>query len=80
MAINVELKNEEKTVEKIDFPVLMKSIGTGYIVLFTSWHEGVIIVDINEIQRIGFTSSCFSQCTDGSVWEKYTGEITLKNK
>ena len=80
MAINVESKNEEKTVEKIDFPVLMTRIVTGEIVLFTSWREGVIIVDINEIQRIGFTSSCFSQCTDGSVWKKYEGAITLKNK
>ena len=78
--IEVIVKKEEKTVEKIEFPVLMKRIETGEIVLFTSWREGVVILDKSEIRRIGFTSSCFSQCTDGSVWEKYEGEITLKNK
>ena len=78
--IEVIVKEEGKTVEKSDFPVLMERIETGEIVLFTSWREGVVILDKSEIRRIGFTSSCFSQCTDGSVWQKYEGEITLKNK
>lgn len=41
--IEVIVKEEEKTVEKIDFPVLMKSLNNGIIVLFTSETIGVCV-------------------------------------
>ena len=80
MAINVELKNEEKTVEKIDFPVLMYAFDYDQIVLFTSERCGTSLKTGNGYGKDGVHHDNFVPCTDKSVWEKYEGEITLKNK
>ena len=78
--IEVNLKEEEKTVEKIDFPVLMKSLNNGIIVLFTSETKGVCIDKGNSNNYIGLYADSWRECTSKKNWEKYEGEITLKNK
>ena len=78
--IEVIVKEEEKTVEKIDFPVLMKSINSGQIVLFTGEHEGTCLKIGESPLKIGEHSIHWFSCYNKSIWEKQEGEITLKNK
>ncbi len=80
MAINVELKNEEKTVEKIDFPVLMTSKNANQVVLFTSEKKGTCLLQGSSYTPSGTYSDTWVSCADDSIWRKFTGEITLKNK
>ncbi len=79
--IEVIVKEEEKTVEKIEFPVLMKATETEQIVLFTSEFYGVLLykntlTSINVGDYVERWVSCFNK----NHWQKYEGEITLKNK
>ena len=78
--IEVNVKENEKTVEKIDFPVLMKSINSGQIVLFTSKHCGCRLHGGDENMDIGWSCDRWESCYDSNTWEKYEGAITLKNK
>ena len=79
MAINVELKNEEKTVEKIDFPVLMKSKRHNQIILFTSENTGTCLSEGASSVSIGDHKDSWVSCYDNSTWSKYLGELTLIN-
>ena len=36
--------------------------------------------EINVPLKLGYTSNAFISCNRKDVWEKYEGEITLKNK
>ena len=78
--IEVILKEEEKTVEKIKFPVLMRSCQRKQIVLFTSEHSGTCLEGGSENLSIGCHADRWVSCFDLNYWEKYEGEITLKNK
>ena len=78
--IEVNVKEEVKTVEKIEFPVLMKSKNLNQIVLFTREHEGTCLKIGESILEIGEYSIHWFSCYNKSIWEKYEGEITLKNK
>ena len=78
--IEVNVKEEEKTVEKIKFPVLMRSINLNLIVLFTKDREGTCLKIGSSTLDIGQHSCDWASCYNNSIWEKYEGEITLKNK
>ena len=78
--IEANLKEEEKTVEKIDFPVLMISCKRKQIVLFTSEHSGTCLKGGSEDLSIGWHADRWVSCFDLNYWEKYEGKITLKNK
>ena len=78
--IEVNVKEEEKTVEKIDFPVLMKSKNLNQIVLFTEEREGTCLKIGSSTLGIGQHSCNWVSCYNKSIWEKYEGEITFKNK
>ena len=78
--IEVNVKEKEKTVEKIEFPVLMKSLNNGIIVLFTSETIGVCVDKGDSKNYIGLYSDSWIECTSQKNWEKFEGEITLKNK
>ena len=78
--IEVNVKEEVKTVEKIEFPVLMKSKNLNQIVLFTEECEGTCLEIGSSIIDIGQHSCDWASCYNKSIWEKYEGEITLKNK
>ena len=78
--IEVNVKEKEKTVEKIEFPVLMKSLNSGIIVLFTSETIGVCVDKGYSTRHTGLYSDSWIECTSQKNWEKYEGEITLKNK
>lgn len=74
MAINVELKNEEKTVENIDFPVLMTSKNANQVVLFTSEHTATCLgIGSSLSTKIGEHHDTLVSCYDDSVWQKYEG-------
>ena len=77
--IEVNVKEEEKTVEKIDFPVLMRS-NLSQIVLFTSKYEGTCLDSGSSDVEIGWSCNRWVSCYDSNTWEKYEGAITLKNK
>ena len=53
MAIEVNVKEKEKTVEEIEFPVLMKSKNLNQIVLFTREHEGTCLKIGESTLKIG---------------------------
>ena len=74
--IEVNVKEDVKTVEKIDFPVLMKGKEFGTVVLFTDENSGVCLEKGTSNNWVGLWVSCF----DTEFWEKYEGTITLKNK
>lgn len=80
--IEVNVKEKEKTVEKIDFPVLMKSVNDNQIVLFTSKYCGVLlcIENVKTQLKVGDFVDRWISCFDLNHWKKYEGEITLKNK
>lgn len=79
--VEVIVKEEEKTVEKIDFPVLMKAIDTAQIVLFTAEFYGVLLhKNTNTSINVGDFIDRWISCFDLNHWQKYEGEITLKNK
>ena len=78
--IEVNVKEEAKTVDKIDFPVLMKSKTLNQIVLFTGEREGTCLKIGESNLKIGEYSIHWFSCYNKSIWEKYEGEITLKNK
>ena len=78
--VEVIVKEEEKTVEKIDFPVLMESKNLNQIVLFTGEREGTCLEIGSSIVYIGQHSCDWVSCYNKSIWQKYEGEITLKNK
>lgn len=78
--IEVNVKEKEKTVEKIEFPVLMRSKNLSQIVLFTSKYEGTCLDCGNSYVEIGWSCDRWVSCYDSNSWEKYEGEITLKNK
>ena len=78
--IEVIVKEEEKTVEKIDFPVLMRSKNLNQIVLFTEECEGTCLKIGSSTLDIGKHYCDWASCYDNSIWEKFEGEITLKNK
>ena len=78
--IEVNVKEKEKTVEKIEFPVLMKSLNSGIIVLFISETIGVCVDKGDSNKYIGLYSDSWIECTSQKNWEKFEGEITLKNK
>ena len=71
---------EEKTVEKIDFPVLMKGKEFGTVVLFTDENSGVCLEKGTSNNWVGLNIGGWLSCFDTEFWEKYEGEITLKNK
>ena len=80
MAIEVNVKEKEKTVDKIEFPVLMRSKNFNQIVLFTGEFEGTCLQSgKSTIKPFSYSCSWLS-CCNNSLWEKYEGEIILKNK
>ena len=81
MAIIVELKNEEKTVENIEFPFLAEAKDCGKIVMFISKNKGICLFAGTDIfDKVGTMSEHWCSCKNTNVWQKYEGEITLKNK
>ena len=78
--IEVIVKEEEKKKKKIDFPVLMKSENLNQIVLFTGEHEGTCLKIGESTFKIGEYFIHWVSCYNKSIWEKYEGTITLKNK
>ena len=74
--MKVEIKNG---VEKEKFPVLMISRSNSQIILFTDYCCGVVINQGSSSHRVGHYITNFVRCVDDSAWEKFTGEITLKN-
>ena len=78
--IEVNVKEKEKTVEKMEFPVLMRSRNLNQIVLFTEEREGTCLKIGSSTLYIGQHSCDWASCYDNSIWQKYEGEITLKNK
>ena len=78
--IEIIVKEQEKTVEKTKLPVLMRSCQRKQIVLFTSEHSGTCLEGGSENLSIGWHADRWVSCSDLNYWEKYEGEITLKNK
>ena len=78
--IEVNVKEEVKTVEKIEFPVLMISCKRKQIVLFTSEHSGTCLSGGPDDLTIGWHCDRWVAYHNKEHWEKYEGEITLKNK
>ena len=79
MAIEVTSVVTNKTVEELDFPVLMRS-NLSQIVLFTSKYEGTCLDSGSSDVEIGWSCNRWVSCYDSNTWEKYEGKITLKNK
>ena len=79
MAIEVTSVVTNKTVEELDFPVLMRS-NLSQIVLFISEYEGTCLDNGNSDIEIGCIHDGWVSCYDSNTWGKYEGGITLKNK
>ena len=69
-------------MNKTEFPILMQSINDGIVVLFESENCGTVVSDNpnDDDLGLGYTSNAFISCNRKDVWQKYEGEITLKNK
>ena len=72
----------EIEVDEEGFPVLMESLNDGLVVLFESENCGTVVSlgkNVDDL-KIGYASNAFISCSRKDIWEKYEGEITLKNK
>ena len=72
----------EIEVDENGFPILMKSLIDGMVVLFESENCGTVMSlgeSVDDL-KIGYASNAFISCSRKDIWEKYEGEITLKNK
>ena len=69
-------------MNKTEFPILMQSIISGIVVIFESENCGTVVSDNpNDYDLgLGYTSNAFISYNRKDVWQKYEGEITLKNK
>ena len=69
-------------MQRSEFPILMQSINDGLVVLFESENCGTVVSDKpnSDDLRLGYTSNAFISWNRKDVWEKYEGEIILKNK
>lgn len=69
---------EREPKPELYFPVLMKHKSSELIVLFISSSSGVVLRG-NNVNKIGYYSDSIIKSTDTIYWEKFTGEIILKN-
>ena len=66
---------EAESREEIPFPKMMKSIGSGNIVLFTKLGEGVMVHRCDGPTGLGEYDRLWSM----PRFEDFDGEVTLKN-
>ena len=71
--MKVEVK--EKEVNGYEYPLLMKCEKYGIVVLFISDKCGTCIIDNSGDSEVGY----FSERWDIDLFNKFHGEITLKN-
>lgn len=75
--MKVEIKNEKENEQEIAYPILMKSKTCSIVVLFTDQIHGVCLKP-SKIREIG-EGGTWVKCTDETEWQKFTGEIIIKN-
>ena len=83
--MKVQSKIEKSTTPKLilEYPVLMKSITTDSVILFTNTTTGMV-VNVNQSSIEGSTLGEYSDkwvdCNDSGKWEIFKGKIELENQ
>jgi hypothetical protein len=75
--MKVTITEEQIESKERKFPVLMKSVKTGLVVLFHNPTSGIVIIAAERIA--GYYSTAWQECNDGNYWQPFTGTITLSN-
>ena len=78
MAIKQIIKDSCKLQSK-DLPILMRERQTDDVILFFDDTAGIYVKSNNE-SKVGDVRVGLCDFKEASIWEKYEGEITLKNK
>lgn len=76
------LNEQEANNSRIEFPVLMRSVVTGNIVLFTDKTCGTVVyigAGNNSQYRLGTYSETFINANFSEIWIKHDGTVYLKN-
>lgn len=73
-----ELKNKENKKEELQFPVLMKYKGYGFIVLFENYSSGTVVWKGDGSWDIGHHRDDWLSCGIGA-WEKVDCIVELSN-
>lgn len=85
------MKAQSKLIEKstalkpiLEYPILMKSITTDSVILFTNTTTGMV-VNVNQSSMEGSTlggeySDKWVDCNDSGKWEIFKGKIELENQ
>jgi len=76
--MKVEVSGEKELDQKIEYPVLMKSINSKTIVLFLNRTEGIGLVSPHKNQ-LYILEDEWVPADVKTNWTKFTGQITLKN-
>lgn len=77
--MKVEVIEREEKKEVMTFPVLMKRKDSSLVVLFKENGGGTVMV-ATSVYPTGWYSEDWVSCLNDSIWQKFTGKITLENE
>lgn len=60
---------EVKPEKPLSYPVLVRAKGNKHVVLMTSKHDGVVLVQGNYYKPVGHHSNSWVDADDSDVWE-----------
>lgn len=69
---------KEKEVKQMEFPCLMQCETEGIVVLFTSLHEGTVLVG-NDDYGVGYTYDDWGDACH-YPWKQFEGKIIIGNE
>ena len=75
MAVNGKLLNVENT-KPVTFPVLMRWITTGEIILFVSPEEGTVVVK-GAVHNVGYHSKSYNNVHTDKRWERIADGVSV---
>lgn len=73
-----EVDREDEEYE-IQYPIIMRSILTGTIILFYERNSGVVLHQGTSVERAGSWSDVWVNADNTSYWQPLKGEVTLRN-
>lgn len=79
MTVTSVVQYKENVKKEISYPVLMINIDAQRVVLFTSSSCGTVVERGKSDPPVGYHSSDWVEADNASVWEPFTGQITLFN-
>ncbi|NRA81674.1 MAG: hypothetical protein HRU18_26035 [Pseudoalteromonas sp.] len=68
-----------ETSRELNFPILMESLTTDTVVLFTSEKTGTVVKKGEDIDEVGYYSRVWLEASNTEYWKVFEGELRLSN-